>query len=59
MIKTFEEDGGAFANRSMDRAYMNWSSVMYSGVVLFAIAYFFVYGRHVYEGPVVLVKPDY
>jgi choline transport protein len=35
---------------------MNWASAMYGGVMLFAIFYYAVFGRHVYEGPVMLVK---
>lgn len=38
---------------------MNWSSLIYVFIVLFAIAYFLLYGRKVYEGPVVLVNQDY
>ncbi|KAK5687105.1 hypothetical protein LTS10_001242 [Elasticomyces elasticus] len=38
---------------------MNWSSLIYGFIVVFAIVYFFIYGRKVYEGPVVLVKQDY
>lgn len=37
---------------------MNWASTMYGGVMLFAIAYYAIWGRHVYEGPVMLVKRD-
>ena len=37
---------------------MNWASAMYGGVMLFAIFYYAVWGRHVYEGPVMLVKRD-
>lgn len=40
-------------------SYMNWSSLMYGAIVIFAVGYFFVFGRHVYDGPVVLVKPEY
>ena len=32
---------------------------MYGGVVICAIVYYFIYGRHAYEGPVVLVKQEY
>ena len=32
---------------------------MYGAVVSFALIYFMVYGRRQYDGPVVLVKPDY
>lgn len=32
---------------------MNWSSVLYSGVVLFALVFWWVHGRRVYKGPVI------
>jgi choline transport protein len=35
---------------------MNWSSVIFSGVVFFALVYYFAYARKIYTGPVVLVK---
>lgn len=38
---------------------MNWSSLIYGAVVLFSIVYYFVFGRHAYQGPVVLVNKDY
>ena len=41
----------------VDPTHMNWSVLLYGIVVIFALVYYFVYGRHVYEGPVVLVKP--
>lgn len=37
---------------------MNWSSLIYGAVVLFSVVYYFVFGRHAYEGPVVLVNKD-
>ncbi|KAL8901257.1 MAG: hypothetical protein Q9207_005289 [Kuettlingeria erythrocarpa] len=39
-------------------ATMNWSVAIYGGVVVFAVMYYYAYGRHVYDGPVVLVKRD-
>ena len=39
-------------------ATMNWSIVIYSGVIIFAITYYFLYARHVYVPPVALVKRD-
>ncbi|KAJ8605050.1 hypothetical protein MRB53_041562 [Persea americana] len=36
---------------------MNWSSLIYGVVVIFAVIYFVLHGRKVYNGPVVLVKP--
>ncbi|KAK5165237.1 uncharacterized protein LTR77_009335 [Saxophila tyrrhenica] len=40
-------------------AYMNWSSAMYGGTVIFAVVYFLIWGRKTYSGPVVLVKQEY
>jgi choline transport protein len=37
---------------------MNWAIAMYGGVMLFAIVYYAIWGRHVYVGPVTLVKRD-
>ena len=34
----------------------NWSVVIYAAVILFAIGYFIMHGRFVYDGPVVNVK---
>jgi choline transport protein len=38
---------------------MNWSCLIYGAVVIFSVCYYFVFGRHAYEGPVVLVSKDY
>jgi choline transport protein len=38
---------------------MNWSSLIYGAVVIFSICYYLVFGRHAYEGPVVLVNKDF
>lgn len=35
---------------------MNWNIVIYSGVTLFSLIYYFLYGRHVYAGPVEYVR---
>jgi len=37
-------------------AEMNWSIVMYSAVVLFALLHYFIQARHVYVGPVEYVR---
>jgi len=37
---------------------MNWSILIYGGVILFSLAYFFYKGRHVYVGPVEYVRKD-
>ena len=33
-------------------------SLIYGCIVVFAVVYFLIYGRKVYEGPVVLVKQN-
>lgn len=38
---------------------MNWSSLIYGSVVIFSICYYFIFGRHAYEGPVVLVNKGF
>lgn len=38
---------------------MNWSCLIYGAVVIFSIGYYVIFGRHVYEGPVVLVNKDF
>ncbi|PGH16040.1 hypothetical protein AJ79_02020 [Helicocarpus griseus UAMH5409] len=35
---------------------MQWSSLIFGSVVIFSTIYYFIYGRKVYDGPVVLVK---
>ncbi|KAF3037433.1 hypothetical protein E8E11_003723 [Didymella keratinophila] len=35
---------------------MNWSSLMFGGLVIFAMVYYYFYGRHKYDGPVEYVK---
>jgi hypothetical protein len=35
---------------------MNWSSLMFGGLVIFAMIYYYFYGRHKYDGPVEYVK---
>lgn len=42
----------------VDPSTMNWSIVMYAGIVGFATVYYFVYGHKVYVPPVALVKRD-
>ena len=36
----------------------NWSVAIYVAVLIFAVPYYWVYGRKVYDGPVVMVKRD-
>lgn len=35
---------------------MNWSSLMYGGIIGISLIYYYVWGRHVYVGPVEYVK---
>lgn len=37
---------------------MNWSCLIYGGVIIIAFVYYAAYGRHIYSGPVVLIKRD-
>lgn len=37
---------------------MNWSIVMYGGIIIFATAYYFLGGRHKFVPPVALVKRE-
>ncbi|KAF3003753.1 hypothetical protein E8E13_009675 [Curvularia kusanoi] len=37
-------------------ADMNWCSVMFGGLLTFAMIYYYFYGRHKYDGPVEYVK---
>lgn len=37
---------------------MNWSCLIYGAVIIFALVYYVIQGRHVYKGPVVLIKRD-
>ncbi|MCJ1405363.1 hypothetical protein MMC11_008590 [Xylographa trunciseda] len=37
---------------------MNWNVLMYFGVMIFAAVYYMIWGRHVYVGPVALIKRD-
>lgn len=37
---------------------MNWAVVMYGGVVIWSLAYYFSWGKHSYVGPVAVVKRD-
>jgi choline transport protein len=38
---------------------MNWNCLVYGFVVVFALIYYFIWGKHHYNGPVVHVKPIY
>ena len=36
----------------------NWAPVIYGAIVLLAMGYYFIKGRHVYTGPVALTRRD-
>lgn len=40
----------------VDKTSFNWAVVMFVGVAIISMAYYFVRRRHVYRGPVVLVE---
>ncbi|OCL03636.1 amino acid transporter [Glonium stellatum] len=40
----------------VDKTSFNWAVVMFAGVAIISMAYYFLRGRHVYRGPVVLVE---
>ncbi|KAK2764533.1 hypothetical protein FQN54_009228 [Arachnomyces sp. PD_36] len=42
----------------VEPATMNWSVVMYGGMLIFSTAYYWLGGRHTYIPPVALVKRD-
>lgn len=44
--------------KEVNRETLNYASVMFVGVLTIAIAYYLVKGRHVYDGPVALIKRD-
>lgn len=35
---------------------MNWNVLIYCSAIIFAVGFYFVRGRHVYAGPVSIVK---
>jgi hypothetical protein len=37
---------------------MNWSVVVFFGVMIFSLIYWFVHGRFVYEGPIREIPSD-
>lgn len=42
----------------LDAQTMNWAPVVFVASVIWSLAYYFIWGRHVYEGPVAFVKKD-
>ncbi|KXT12499.1 hypothetical protein AC579_7343 [Pseudocercospora musae] len=38
---------------------MNWNSAMFGGMIIVSLAYYHLWGKQVYTGPVVLVKRDW
>jgi choline transport protein len=43
----------------VDAATMNWNSLIYGATILFAVVYYFVYGRKTYVPPVALVSREH
>ncbi|KXT18960.1 hypothetical protein AC579_8709 [Pseudocercospora musae] len=39
-------------------ATMNWAVLVYGAVIIFALAYYLIHGRHEYDGPVEYVRKD-
>lgn len=39
-----------------DAKFFNWASVMFVGVIVISIVWYWVRARHVYQGPVVLTR---
>ena len=37
---------------------MNWAVVMYGGVIIWSLVYYWVWAKHSYVGPVMIVKRD-
>lgn len=37
---------------------MNWAVLMYGGIVIWSMVYYFIWGKHSYIGPVMVVKRD-
>ena len=42
----------------VEASSMNWAVLMYSAVVIFSLVYYFIWGKHSYVGPVMVVKRD-
>lgn len=40
----------------LDARSMNWSSLIFISVLLWSMAYYFVWSRHIYQGPVKVVR---
>ena len=43
--------------RAVTPETMNWSVVVFGGVVIFSLLFYVLYARKVYAGPVTRVKP--
>ena len=43
----------------VDAATMNWNSLIYGTTIVFAVVYYFVYGRKNYVPPVALVSREH
>ncbi|KAL8669399.1 MAG: hypothetical protein Q9168_006011 [Polycauliona sp. 1 TL-2023] len=46
-----------FPTVNPDPAHMNWAILITAAVIIFAIAYYLMYARKVYQGPVVEIAP--
>lgn len=44
--------------KQVNRETLNYASVMFIGVLSIAVVYYLVKGKHVYDGPVALIKRD-
>lgn len=42
----------------MSSAGFNWSSAMFVGIMILSLIYYITHARHVYVGPVTLVKRE-
>ena len=42
----------------VEASSMNWAVLMYGAVIIWALVYYFVWGKHSYIGPVTIVKRD-
>lgn len=43
-------------NKDVDPTTMNWSVVIFGGVVAVSLGYYVIYARRVYKGPVMRVR---
>ncbi len=43
----------------VEASTMNWAVVIYGGVIIWSLVYYSIWGRHIYVGPVTVVKRDH